>query len=256
MPQSARSAFQLTGLSKNFGTLEALTDLHLDIQQGERIALIGPSGSGKSTLLRVLGAQLRHDKGSLRAGDLEVLQLSQSEMQNFRRHTAFIPQDLALVSALKVSQNVLLGKIGTYSTFKTLRQILWPNAAELESIHQILARVGIGEKLFHSARALSGGQLQRVAIARTLYQGAQTVLADEPVSSIDPTRAHALLSLLRDLNEQEGITLLCSLHNLEYARQYFPRLIGMREGRVIFDGSPESFSQADFENLYTLENRE
>ncbi len=254
MPTSPPLAFELTSVSKSFGTLNAVKHVDLRVHCGERIALIGPSGSGKSTLLRLLGIQMKHDKGSLQIAGSEVPSLKGHDLKKLRSQTAFIPQNLALVDALKVSQNVLLGEIGKLSTIQTLRQLLWPSRPELERIHQLLLRVGISEKLYHSCRALSGGQQQRVAIARALYQKAATIIADEPVSSIDPTRAHALLTLLEKLNHEENITIICSLHNLEYARQYFPRLIGMRAGQIVFDGAPEEFSKQAFDQLYTLDH--
>lgn len=244
---------KVVGAHLYFGSTHALEDIDISIAPGEQIALIGPSGSGKSSFLKVLATEYSLTRGSYEVGDISPAQLRASALKKFRSELAYIPQDLALIPNLKVCQNVLLGRIGATNIFTTLKDLLLPSKRKVEKVHEILGDVGIKEKLFHRTDSLSGGQQQRVAIARALYQEAKIILADEPVSSVDPSRAHSLLSCLTHMAAKHNLTLVCSLHNLDYAREFFPRLIGMRAGRVAFDGSPEDFSDHEFRKLYELD---
>lgn len=236
----------------NFGGTSVLRDCTLKIEQGQQVALIGPSGSGKSSLLKVLATEYSIDSGSVEIGSKHLSELSTRQLKALRCQIGYIPQDLALVPNLKVSQNVILGRVGQRNTLGTIRDLLLPSHSSLEDIYQLLKEVGITEKIFHRTDSLSGGQQQRVAIARTLYQQASLLLADEPVSAVDPSRAHSLLKCLTEMATNHKLTLLCSLHNLDYAKAFFPRLIGMRAGKVVFDGPSASFTDQDFSELYSL----
>ena len=237
----------------NFGATLALADCDLTISEGEQIALIGPSGSGKSSLLRVLATEHALDTGDYQRSGRAVGSLSSKALKQQRCDIAYIPQNLALVPNLKVSQNVLLGKIGRQNLLSSLKSLLIPSSKELGVAQRILSEVGIPEKLFHRTDSLSGGQQQRVAIARALYQQASLILADEPVSAVDPSRAHDLLECLTQMATTHSLTGVCSLHNLEYAKTFFPRLIGMRQGKIVFDGKPSDFTDKDFTSLYQLD---
>jgi phosphonate transport system ATP-binding protein len=245
---------QLNNAHLHFGSTTALNGFDLSIQKGEQVALIGPSGSGKSSLLKVLATEHALTSGSLAIDSSPIASLSSKSLQQLRCKVGYIPQDLALVPNLKVSQNILLGRVGQQSLGSTLKNLLIPAKLRLAEVLQLLEEVGIPEKLFHRTDSLSGGQQQRVAIARAIYQEAAILLADEPVSAVDPSRAHSLLDCLTDLSRRHELTLICSMHNLEYAKKFFPRLIGMRDGKIIFDGATESFSDKDFSELYTLIN--
>ncbi|MEO1855830.1 MAG: ATP-binding cassette domain-containing protein [Rubritalea sp.] len=245
---------KLENANLSFGSTHALHNCELTIDKGEQIALIGPSGSGKSSLLRVLATEYRLDTGDYWLDSRSMRSLSSKCLKNQRCDIAYIPQDLALVPNLKVSQNVMLGQIGSTHLLGSIKDTLIPSTTKLNLVRDILQEVGIPEKLFHRTDSLSGGQQQRVAIARALYQEASLILADEPVSAVDPSRAHALLDCLTQMATKHTLTLICSLHNLEYAKTFFPRLVGMREGKVVFDGKSSDFTDKDFSALYQLDN--
>lgn len=243
---------RLQQASLSFGSTGALRQCDLTVRSGEQIALIGPSGSGKSSLLRVLATEYPLDSGSYAVDGELPLAASSRHLKAVRSTIAYIPQHLALVPNLKVHQNILLGGVGSTSTLKTVLNLLSPHRTSITRIHQILTNLGIPEKLYHRTDSLSGGQQQRVAIARAIFQKASLILADEPVSAIDPHRAHSLLERMTSLATENGASLIASLHNLTYAKKFFPRLVGMRDGEIVFDGPPSEFSETKFNQLYQL----
>lgn len=244
---------KFTDATLSFGSIKALDHCSLEIKSGEQVALIGPSGSGKSSLMKTITTENLLSSGSLQIDSLNMDSVSSFDLKSIRRSIAYIPQDLALVPNIKVSQNVSLGSVGHESTLSTLRNLTFPNKKRLDKIHAILQEVGITDKMFHRTDSLSGGQQQRVAIARAIFQNASYLLADEPVSAVDPTRAHSLLERLTSIATDHKLTLVCTLHNLEYAKKFFPRLIGMRSGAVSYDGSAQDFTENDFNELYSLD---
>ena len=250
--QDASGGFTASGLSKSYGQTVALQDVDLEIRPGEQVAFIGPSGSGKTTLLRVLGTQIEPDSGTVEVLGEDPTGLRPSDLRKLRSRIGFVPQSLGLVPKLRVHHNVLNGRIGQRSLFGVLRSLLLPKGEELDELFEILGRVGIEEKIYDRTDTLSGGQQQRVAIARALFQGAQTLLTDEPVSAIDPTRARSALDLMIGLSREDGFTLLVSIHNLELARDLFPRIVGLKQGRVVFDAAPEKVTEAEFTELFRL----
>jgi len=211
----------------------ALAGIDLDIAAGERVALIGPSGAGKTTLLRVAGASLRPTRGrasvlaadpwSLRAGVLKAL----------RARIGFVHQAAPIPPRLRVVTAVLAGRLGRWSVGRALRSWLLPD--DVAGARDALARVGLGERVFERCDQLSGGQLQRVAVARTLYQAPALLLADEPVSALDATTADTVLRELVGYSEAAGATFLASLHAVDLALRWFPRIVGVRDGAVLFD---------------------
>jgi phosphonate transport system ATP-binding protein len=164
----------------------------------------------------------------------------------------FIHQELHLIPNLSVLHNVLAGRLGQISTAQALGLFAFPSKQALNAVHQVLERVGIGEKLYQRVDRLSGGERQRVAIARALYQNPQVLLADEPVSSVDPARARSVLELLTQLAAENSLTLCVSLHNIGFAREFFPRLIGIKSGSVVFDKPTSSISEDEFQGLYQI----
>ena len=182
--------------------------------------------------------------------------LSQKALRKLRSRIGFVHQDHALVPNLRVSQNVLLGRLGHQSFLSSLGCFLRPDREQLSCVHLLLEQVGIPEKIFERTDRLSGGQQQRVAIARALIQDPVALLADEPVSSVDPARARNAVALLSRICHENGITLVTSLHNLELAREYFPRLVGLRGGRVLFDRPSQEIGEEEFSDLYHLGEEE
>lgn len=254
---SSRAAeFRLEGVAVRFGRLEALSGIDLDVAAGEAIGFVGPSGSGKTTLLRVLGGMQRPIDGCVRVNGTRLSDLSRRGLRAVRSSIGFVHQDLSLVPNLRVSQNVIAGRLGRRAFWPSVRTMLLAPRPELDQVHGLLDRVGIADKLFERTDRLSGGQRQRVAIARALHQEPSALLADEPVSSVDPARARDTVDLLTRISREEGLTLCMSLHNLELAREFLPRLIGLRGGRVVFDSRREDVTDAEFHALYDLRPEE
>ncbi len=250
------AAFHVRDVRVRYGELAALHDVTLDITPGEAVALVGPSGAGKTTLLRLLNGTLRPTSGAVTVNEQALGTLSNRELRRVRAHVGFVHQDLSLVPNLRVSQNVLAGKLGQVGLLGSLRLMLFPARRDLARAHAILERVGIAEKLFARTDQLSGGQRQRVALARALFQDPAALLADEPVSSVDPARARDTVELLTRISREENLTLVMSIHDLALARQHFGRLVGLRDGGVVFDRPTAEIDEGTFQSLYALAPRE
>lgn len=246
-------ALKLNHISCSFGATRALHDVSLEVSTGEQVALIGPSGCGKTTLLKLLGTQLTPSAGEISLMQTDPSQLSPRRLKKLRTQIALIPQHLGLVPNVRVNRNVLNGGLGKINLAQTILQSIYPRPSDTRRVFDILERTGIGEKIYDRTDSLSGGQQQRVAVARALYQEPTLLLADEPISAIDPTRARDVIKLLTELSREEGLTLIVSLHNLELAREFFPRLVGLRAGSVAFDKSPDQLTKAECDTLYQLE---
>jgi len=244
--------FQLEEVSVSFGHVVALDRVDLHVDPGEAVGFVGPSGSGKTTLLRLLNGTQRPSSGRVGVGGEFVGQLSRSRLRQVRSAMAFVHQDLSLIPNLRVSQNVIAGRLGRLGYLASVRAMLLPSRGDLERVHALLERVGIGGKIFERTDRLSGGQRQRVAIARALFQEPQALLADEPVSSVDPARARDTVELLTRISREEKLTLCMSLHNLDLAREFFVRLVGLRAGKIVFDCPREEVGDAQFQALYDL----
>ncbi len=246
------ASFRLAGVSVLYDGTAALRDVDLEVASGEAVGFVGPSGSGKTTLLRLLNGSVRPTSGSV-AVDGDILsRLSPRQLRGVRCRIGTIHQDLSLVPNLRVLRNVLAGRLGGLSLLASLRLLFLPPSFQVRRVHELLERVGIAEKLYERTDRLSGGQRQRVAIARALYQEPRALLPDEPISSLDPARSRDTMRLLLELSSEAGITLCMSLHDLEAARAFLPRLVGLRCGRVVFDRPTAELDDADFQGLYDL----
>ncbi len=250
------ASFHLSNTSVQFGQFHALKSLHIDIQPAERLALIGTSGSGKTTLLKLLNAQIKASQGEVQILGEQVDTLSPKRLRQLRSHIAFIPQHLGLISNLRVFQNIMLGRVGKRSTLGTLRDLAIPADEEMQKIFDILNSLGIAEKLYQRTSSLSGGQQQRVALARALYQNPEVLLADEPVSAVDPARARSMVQLLNKIASENKLTLIMSIHNIELAQEFFPRVIGLRGGEISYDGTNSQLDPAALERIYKLNTDE
>ena len=244
--------FRLRHVTVSYPGVRALDTVDLTIKPGEAVAIVGPSGAGKTTLLRLLNGSVRSTGGTVTVGDERVAEMSNRRLREIRASIGFVHQDLRLVPTLRVLQNVLAGQLGRLSALGTMRALAWPTRESVHQVHEILERVGIPDKLFERTDWLSGGQRQRVALARALFQRPVALLADEPVSSVDPARARDLVRLLVDISAERGLTLCVSIHNLDLAREYFPRVVGLRSGRIAFDEASSTLAQGELDALFRL----
>jgi phosphonate transport system ATP-binding protein len=226
----------------------AVDGVTLEIQPGERVAVIGPSGAGKTTLFRLLNATLRPTSGHLWFDGADLESLSGRRLRQLRRRIGTVYQQHNLVPQLRVVHNVLAGRLGRWSLPKALLSLLSPQ--ERTVALGALELVGIPEKLYTRTAHLSGGQQQRVAIARVLVQDPDVILADEPVSSVDPTLGRAVMELLVQLAEGHQKTLVANLHAVSFALDFFPRVIGFRHGRIVFDLSAAAVTEQVLADLY------
>lgn len=249
------ASFRLRRVSVVYGTTVALGGVDLDIAPGEAVAFVGPSGAGKTTLLRLLNGTVRPGRGTVAVDGQVLTELTPADLRRVRAAIGFVHQDLCLVPNVRVLHNVLTGRLGRISVLHALRNALLPKRAVVEEIYAILERVGIPEKLYQPTQRLSGGQRQRVAIARALFQAPRALIADEPVSSVDPARARDAVALMTEISRERHLTLCMSLHNLDLAREFFPRLVGVRSGRIVFDCPPANLGD-EFRSLYDLRSEE
>jgi phosphonate transport system ATP-binding protein len=243
------SMYRLDHVRKVFpdGTI-AVDEVTLDVEAGERVAVIGPSGAGKTTLFRMLNATLRPTSGSLWFDTANLERLSGRRLRQLRRRIGTVYQQHNLVPQLRVVHNVLAGRLGHWSLPKALWSLIAPQerAVALAALEQ----VGIPEKLYTRTAYLSGGQQQRVAIARVLVQNPDVILADEPVSSVDPTLGRTIIELLVQLAESHRKTLVANLHAVSFALEFFPRVIGVRHGRIVFDLPSTAVTEQVLADLY------
>jgi phosphonate transport system ATP-binding protein len=238
----------LRHVSKAYGSVRALDDVSLSVGPGEFAALLGPSGAGKSTVFRCLTRLAPVDAGDILVHGRSLQDLSGAALREARRAIGLIFQQHNLIGRLSAMDNVLTGRLAGVPTSRVLAR-RFP-AADRQAVLSCLDRVGLLDKAYVRADALSGGQQQRVAIARVLAQEGRVILADEPVASLDPESARHVLATLRSVARDQGIAVLCSLHQVELAREFADRLIGLKAGRIVFDGAPADIDPAFEQALY------
>jgi phosphonate transport system ATP-binding protein len=245
-----QAVVSLDGVTVLRGGTTALADVSFTIRMGERVALVGPSGAGKSTLLHVINGSVPPTSGRVEVFGVDPSTLRGMPLSALLTRIGTVYQDLALVGPLRVIHNVNAGRLGSWSLGKALRSLVRP--VEVTAATAVLARLGIEDKLWVRTDRLSGGEQQRVALARLLVQDAELILADEPIASLDPARGREVLDLFCGIARQDHRTLIVSLHAFDLAIEMCDRVIGLREGRVMFDAAPKDVEPAMALSLYDL----
>ncbi len=226
----------------------ALKDVSFEVPDGQFLVIIGLSGSGKSTLLRCINRLIDPTEGRIIWDDIDITEATDEELRQIRRRIGMIFQHFNLVKRSSVITNVLAGRLGYTNPMWSL--INHFSREDKQKALEQLARVGIRDKAYVRADQLSGGQQQRVGIARALMQEPMLMLADEPVASLDPATSHSVMKYLEQLNRDDGITILCSLHFLSLARTYADRIIALKDGKMEFDGDPDEIDDKRFRAIY------
>ena len=251
---AASPAVDIDHVSKTFGKRHALHRVSLRVEAGDMVALIGPSGSGKSTLLRHISGLVAADRtsGCIRVCGREVQAAGRitPDIRRIRSGVGFVFQQFNLVGRLSLLTNVLAGMLARVGTFRSLLGGFSPE--EKQRAMHALQRVGLADYAGQRASTLSGGQQQRAAIARAMEQRARILLADEPIASLDPESARLVMECLTALNRQDGVTVIVSLHQVQFALQYCPRSVALKEGRIVYDGPSSGLSGAALRNIYGL----
>ena len=247
------AATELRDVSLRLGTSRVLRDVSFSIGAGERIALLGPSGAGKTSLLRLLAGALQPTAGAVRTLGQDTRALSGRRLRRLRQRVGFLHQADNLVPQLRVVHNVGLGRVPHWNRLRALWSLVWPQ--ELERIHSALNQVELGERLWDYPDTLSGGEQQRVAIARLLVQEPELVLADEPSSSLDVRLGREAITRLTELSKAQGAGLVVSLHTLELLGPHFDRILALRAGELVWQGKPSELTAATLEDVYGAEYR-
>ena len=242
---------RLDGVHLRYGSVTALAGVDFEVGAGERVALIGPSGAGKSSVIRLLNGTASASEGSVRVLGCDLAVASTRAVRDVQRRVGTVHQRFDLVEQLRVVHNVNAGRLGTWTTARALWSLVRP--AEVTAARDALGRVGMADKLYERTDRLSGGEQQRVALARVLVQGAELILADEPVASLDPARTEEVMDLLGTVVDGAASTLVVSLHDFELARRRCDRVVGLRAGRVAFDLPADRVTDALGAELYRID---
>lgn len=242
-------AVRVEGVTKIFpGPVLALDDVSLEVHEGEFLVVIGLSGSGKSTLLRCINRLHDPTEGRIWVFGNEMTGAKGGDLCRLRAQIGMIFQQFNLVKRHTVMDNVLSGALGRTSLVRSLAMRY--SEQEIERAQACLDRVGLGARGGSRADALSGGQQQRVAVARALMQDPKLFLADEPVASLDPALRHSVMRHLEALNREEGLTVVCTLHDIDLIQRYATRLMALRDGRLVYEGDPSGFNAETFKDIY------
>lgn len=231
----------------NDGTV-ALKNVSFEVPDGQFLAVVGLSGSGKSTLLRCINRLVEPTSGEIWWNDVKLSHVTGEELRRARRKIGMIFQHFNLVQRSSVLKNVLSGRLGYVNSISSVLNHF--PASDIEKAYASLKRVGIQDKAGNRADELSGGQQQRVGIARALMQDPELILADEPVASLDPVLAHSIMKHLQQINQEDNITVLCSLHFLDLVQQYGDRVIALNKGELVYEGPPSNIDDQRFKEIY------
>ena len=247
-PLSGTAPLVLTDVSKIYEDTVALQDVSFSIPAGELVVLLGPSGAGKSTIFRCVTGLTRPDSGSIEVAGAKINTLAGRALRDARRSIGLIFQQFNLIGRLSAIKNVLGGRLGHAPTWRVVLRLFERRDRQLALAN--LDSVGLLDKAYQRADSLSGGQQQRVAIARVLTQESQIILADEPVSSLDPESSETVLTILKAISRERGIAVLCSLHQVDLAKRYADRIIGLRAGRIVYDGLASGLTDQVLDLIY------
>ncbi|CAN1504743.1 COG3638 ABC-type phosphate/phosphonate transport system, ATPase component [Rhabdaerophilaceae bacterium] len=242
---------EIRNLTRRFGTKLAVDDVSLKVEKGSFVGIIGRSGAGKSTILRMINRLQEASSGEIIWNGRNITTLKGAELRRWRTSCAMVFQQFNIVGRLDVLTNVMMGRL-YYTTMLRSMLKLW-TAEDRALAISALEQFDIANLAGQRAETLSGGQQQRVAIARALVQEPELVLADEPIASLDPRNTKVVMDALLRLNKEFGITVICNLHDLDIAKDYCGRLVGMAQGKVVFDGAPDSLTETTARELYGLE---
>lgn len=244
---------EISHLAKSYpnGTV-ALTDINLRVESAQVIAIIGSSGAGKSTMIRCINRLVEPSSGKIILDEVDITSLNRKALRKMRRKLGMIFQEYNLVERLTVMENVLSGRLGYVSFWQALRR-KFPKT-DVKAAYELLDRVGLSERANSRADALSGGQRQRVGIARALMQDPDILLVDEPTASLDPKTSRQVMRLLCELAHERGTPALVNIHDVGLAREFADRVIGLGDGKVIFDGPPETLDERALDMIYGEED--
>jgi phosphonate transport system ATP-binding protein len=246
------SGLRLENLIKRYGVKVALNDVSLQVGEGEVIALIGPSGAGKSTLIRCINRLVEPSSGRIHLGESELSNLSSGGLRRARRHIGMIFQEFALVERLTVMENVLSGRLGYVGFWRSWFR-RFPQR-DIDLAFSLLDRVGLSDFVDQRADQLSGGQRQRVGIARALMQEPDLLLVDEPTASLDPKTARQIMRLILELCTERNLTAVINIHDVPLAKLFVPRIVGLKDGVVVFDGAPDELDTGVLTRIYGEED--
>ena len=230
------------------GEVLALRDVSFTVERGEFLILIGLSGSGKSTLLRCMNRLIEPTSGHVYLHEADVTAATGSQLRHIRRQIGMVFQQFNLVKRSSVLTNVLAGRLGYTSTWRSMLGRF--SREDIKKAQESLERVGLLEKMYVRADQLSGGQQQRVGIARAIMQEPIVLFADEPVSALDPATSNSILQHLEQLNRQDNVTVICALHFLSLARRYGTRILALKDGEIVFEGTPAEIDEVRFKEIY------
>ncbi|NBB71002.1 MAG: phosphonate ABC transporter ATP-binding protein [Alphaproteobacteria bacterium] len=245
---------RIEALTKTYGDVRAVDDVTLEVPRGQLVGVIGRSGAGKSTLLRMVNRLSEPSAGRIGFEDADVTALRGAALRRWRARCAMIFQQFNLVGRLDVLTNALLGRLNDQGFVASMTARF--TGAERADAIRALDRLDMAQTALQRADTLSGGQQQRVAIARALMQQPDILLADEPIASLDPRSASIVMDALRRINREDGLTVVCNLHTLDTARTYCDRVVGMMQGRLVFDGAPRELDDATVKRIYGVEAEE
>ena len=230
---------------------EILKGISFQVEEDDFFAIIGPSGAGKSTLIRCINRLLEPVSGTIKLRDVDVLKLGSRELRRLRRHIGMIFQEFNLINRLSVMDNVLTGRLGYVGSLRSIFRVF--SNKDIQRALELLERVGLQDHVGKRADELSGGQRQRVGIARALMQEPNLLLLDEPTSALDPKISREVMGLIKTIATELRIPVLCNIHNVDLAKEYCNKIIGLQDGNKMFDGPTEILKQANLEEIYAME---